>query len=209
MDMLRFNKSQAATEFLLITGFFLLIIIPSVFYFYSYTQSAATDVEISKADSIGRAIVDTAESVFYYGKFSKQTLTVQMPQGITSLNITMSPTLPTSSTPPKEYGLVLTIFGREMYFPSKVPLKGAYNADANLMKYASWQYSAGKWTLIPRSKSYCNYCSSTNPFYSSYCRYCQYAVFGPQLFNQGKHEVMLEAKQDPYTKSDYIEVKII
>ncbi len=116
------TKAQVATEFLLITGFFLLIIVPTVFYFYGYAQEAATDVESSKVESIGNSIVDTAESVFYYGRYSRLTLNVDLPNGISNLNVTCSETVDEEQTKLEKCKLYITMLKNELFFPSNVPL---------------------------------------------------------------------------------------
>lgn len=113
------GRSQAATEFLLITAFFLLLIIPTVFYFYSYAQEAAVEVEISKAENIGNAIVDTAESAFYYGRFSKLTLNVDMPAGVKNINVTCAPGR-------EACDFNIYILDQELFFPSNVPINGTF-----------------------------------------------------------------------------------
>ncbi len=118
--MVKTNKTQVAIEFLLITGFFLLIVVPTILYFYQYTQEAATDVEVAKANSIGNAIVDTAENVYYYGRFSKLTLDVQLPQGVKAINIT-------EDYDNEVYGLNIYQLGSELFFESKIPIRGNFS----------------------------------------------------------------------------------
>lgn len=109
------KKNQVAMEFLMITGFFLLIIIPTIFYFYSYTQESTIDVELSKAEAVGNAMIETAEKVYYYGRYSRLTLTIDLPAGVTKIETQCE-------DGSKKCFLYITDFGHKLIFPSDVPI---------------------------------------------------------------------------------------
>tara|TARA_Y100000031_G_scaffold25122_1_gene26963 strand:- start:14095 stop:14565 length:471 start_codon:yes stop_codon:yes gene_type:complete len=124
------KKSQVATEFLLITGFFMLIMIPTIFYFYAYTQEATIEVDTSRAASLGDAIVSTAESAYYYGRDTKLTLNIDLPGGVSNMYVECYEAgLPEGQDPRKECALNINMSNNELYFNSDVPIKGEFDEN--------------------------------------------------------------------------------
>jgi uncharacterized protein (UPF0333 family) len=82
------TKAQIATEYVIIVGFAILIIIPLALIFSRYIMDTQSQVTSTQADRISKQIVDAAESVYYMGAPSKTTIKVYMPKDVISINIT-------------------------------------------------------------------------------------------------------------------------
>ena len=79
------KRSQAATEYIMIVGFVMVLLTPLTYLIYSYSQQYSSEVAHAQALDIGSRIVDSAESIFYFGEPSRITLDVSMPSGITGM----------------------------------------------------------------------------------------------------------------------------
>ena len=55
------EKAQAATEYLLIGGLIILIILPAIYVFYSYSHQSNLEMKQSQLNKVGTDIVDLAE----------------------------------------------------------------------------------------------------------------------------------------------------
>lgn len=81
------GKGQSALEYLMIVAVTLAIIIPTTYLFFGYTQESASKLIDYRITAAGRAIVSTAESVYYSGEHSKITIDVDMPEDINGVII--------------------------------------------------------------------------------------------------------------------------
>lgn len=73
------KKGQFAIEYLLVTGFLFMLLIPSLYILYSYSAQSQEQVSLAQATEVGHAIIATVEKVYSYGKGSKLTLDFTMP----------------------------------------------------------------------------------------------------------------------------------
>ncbi len=74
-------------EYLLVAGLIILVILPSIYIFYSYSHSSNEEIRQTQLNKIGRGIVDAAEKVYYLGGPSKTTFDATMPNGIRNMEI--------------------------------------------------------------------------------------------------------------------------
>ena len=81
------RKSQISFEYMMVVGMMAIIIIPLVLIYYSYSSSSSSSTSTSQALLIARKIVDSSESVYYLGKPSFTTLTINFPENIDSINL--------------------------------------------------------------------------------------------------------------------------
>jgi len=81
------NKAQASMEYLLVAGLIILVILPSIYIFYSYSHRSNVEISQSQLNKVGRGIVDAAEEVYYLGEPSKTTLELTMPEGVIGMEI--------------------------------------------------------------------------------------------------------------------------
>ena len=80
-------KSQASMEYLIVVGIAFLVMIPAIYFFFSFSRESGMEISTNQLDAIGREIVQTSESIFYSGAGSKTTLTLTMPEGLLSARI--------------------------------------------------------------------------------------------------------------------------
>lgn len=82
-------RGQAATEYILISSVALLIIVPSVFFFYQFGQSQTQAYDSSQVLRIGDRLALTTQTVFNGGLGTRTTITDRFPRGL--INITFEP----------------------------------------------------------------------------------------------------------------------
>jgi len=85
--MAMMNKAQASMEYLLVAGLITLVILPSIYIFYSYSHKSNQEIAQSQVNRFGTQIIDAAEKVYYLGGPSKTTLDLTMPKGIKKMEI--------------------------------------------------------------------------------------------------------------------------
>ena len=62
------KRAQAAMEYLLVGSLITLIIIPTIYVFYSYSKSSNKEIEQSQLNKVGTDMVDVAEQVYFLGE---------------------------------------------------------------------------------------------------------------------------------------------
>ena len=77
-----FRKSQISVEYLLIIGFVVIILVPLVILYETYTSNSSDEIINSQIIQIERKIVDAAESVYFFGVPSQTTIKVYIPKKI-------------------------------------------------------------------------------------------------------------------------------
>ncbi len=75
-------KAQIAMEYLLILGITLIMLLPIFVIVYTYTTISDDQISQRQALQIARKIVDTAETVYYFGEPTKTTLELEFPSNI-------------------------------------------------------------------------------------------------------------------------------
>ena len=81
------KRGQAAIEYLLVGSLVTLIIIPTLYVFYGYSQSSNEEIRQSQLNKVGTDIVNIAEQVYYLGEPSKVTIDAAMPSGIVGIEV--------------------------------------------------------------------------------------------------------------------------
>jgi len=74
-------------EYLLVTGLIMLVIVPSIYIFYSYSHKSNEEIAQSQVNRFGTQIIDAAEEIYYLGGPSKTTLDLTMPKGVKGMEI--------------------------------------------------------------------------------------------------------------------------
>ncbi|MFC1648090.1 hypothetical protein ACFL1B_01390 [Nanoarchaeota archaeon] len=78
-------RGQVSLEYLLVTGFAFIFIIPIIALYYSQSSQLNEDITSAQADRIASEIVEAANEVYYLGEPSKKTLTAYMPENVKSI----------------------------------------------------------------------------------------------------------------------------
>ncbi len=81
-------KAQAALEFMAIVGIQLLVLALVIVYFYTNYQSTVQQLDAAKARDAVEKISATAQVVSLQGPPAKQTIVVDMPTNVESVNVT-------------------------------------------------------------------------------------------------------------------------
>ena len=96
------QKAQSAVEFILLITALLLIAIPAFYLLSDYAFKSSSDVAQVQIRESGQKIVDEAREMYYLGKFSKEIITVNMPDNVRSMS-----TLIVIGTTDMEYYLII------------------------------------------------------------------------------------------------------
>lgn len=82
-------RAQAATEYILVSSIAFLVIVPSTFFFFQFSQSQNRAFESTQILRIGDRLALTTQTVFNGGLGTRTTITDRFPEGI--INITFEP----------------------------------------------------------------------------------------------------------------------
>jgi uncharacterized protein (UPF0333 family) len=82
------RKSQISIEYLSILGFVLVILIFIITLSYIYSRQIEDQIIVNQVDKIAKEIIDSAESVYYYGEPTKTTIRAYLPENIEQITIT-------------------------------------------------------------------------------------------------------------------------
>lgn len=117
------NKSQISIEYLILTGFILLVIIvPAAIFLSSLAnKSVYGTLNTQRAMDLGNGLVDNAKQIYYLGLYSKKIVDYTVPQNVKKIFIL------DLNDGSKDYYYIGIIIdnGKEVsknYFPSTIPL---------------------------------------------------------------------------------------
>jgi uncharacterized protein (UPF0333 family) len=117
------NKSQISIEYLILTGFILLVIIvPAAIFLSSLAnKSVYGTLNTQRAMDLGNGLVDNAKQIYYLGLYSKKIVDYTVPQNVKKMFIL------DLNDGSKDYYYIGIIIdnGKEVsknYFPSTIPL---------------------------------------------------------------------------------------
>lgn len=79
-------KAQVATEYLVIIGLVLVLIIPLTILYSKYSSESSYSITSAKIDSISNEIISAANQVNVYGKDTQVKLTLDFPDNLESIN---------------------------------------------------------------------------------------------------------------------------
>jgi hypothetical protein len=69
-------------EYMMIVGFTMLVIIAIIVISSSYSNDVKESINLNQLDQVVKAIIESAESVYYFGEPSKTTLKVFIPEHV-------------------------------------------------------------------------------------------------------------------------------
>jgi len=140
------KKSQAAMEYMMIVGFILLILTPIIYLVYDYSNKYSMDIAVAQAHDIGQRLVDSSESIYYFGKPSRVTLELNMPSNIANMTI-FSQDKSTGCSMCSELRFSFEDAGQTVIaIPSVVELRGdnsSYNHLTKITVFNRTAYSSG------------------------------------------------------------------
>lgn len=113
------KKSQSSIEYMVIVAFGLFVLIPVIIMFYTYSESASSDVSLIRLNNIGTTIINNAESIYYLGEPSRVTIKVNFPNGVEGI---------TTKSIEQVHELIFNVTGAsELAFSSNVNISGTFN----------------------------------------------------------------------------------
>jgi len=80
------KRGQSATEFMLLITAVLFICIPAFYLLVDYSLKQSDDANRDQIMHTSQSIVDEAREMYYLGRFSKEVITVRMPDNINSMS---------------------------------------------------------------------------------------------------------------------------
>lgn len=82
------RKSQISVEYLILSGFIILIILTLAFYIYTLTkQGVYGSVNVNKMNLFGNGMVKNAKQVYYLGLYSQKKVVLDVPDGVEEMFI--------------------------------------------------------------------------------------------------------------------------
>ncbi|MBI3034596.1 hypothetical protein HYY72_05550 [Candidatus Woesearchaeota archaeon] len=81
------EKAQVATEYMIVSAFVLMIILPAMYFFYTFGDTTQKQISNDQITKIGRDIVNNAESIYYLGYPSQMVIDEQMPANVEDFSI--------------------------------------------------------------------------------------------------------------------------
>jgi len=75
-------KTQAATEYLMIVGFVMIILVPSIYLYSKYSAESQDSIANAKVDAIANEIIKATDQVYSYGEGSQTTVSVSFPKNV-------------------------------------------------------------------------------------------------------------------------------
>lgn len=81
------KKAQISMEYIAIVGFVMAVTIPMILIYHNYSGQTRDEIISNQVSQIAKKLVDSAESVYYLGEPSKNTLKVYFPNNIQQITI--------------------------------------------------------------------------------------------------------------------------
>jgi len=81
-----FKKSQSAVEFMLLIAALLFIFLPLFYLLSDYSIKSNSDAASSGVLQIGQKMIDESREIFYLGRFSKEIITVNLPDNVLNMS---------------------------------------------------------------------------------------------------------------------------
>ena len=79
-------KGQVSTEYLVMIGFVLVILVPIVIIYFNYTGSTSDTISSAKTSQVAKEIVKASNEVSSFGEGSQKKIKISFPDGLTSIN---------------------------------------------------------------------------------------------------------------------------
>lgn len=81
------RRAQISFEYLVIVGIAIMVIVPTLLFFLTFTGTSEDSVSHSRVNEIGLEMMETAQNVYALGKHSWLTLDVNVPDSVNGFYI--------------------------------------------------------------------------------------------------------------------------
>lgn len=95
-------RAQVSIEYLMVTGFSILLITPLLLLFASQNTQVTDTFIQTQARQSGQALADAAQRVYYAGPPSMETVNIRIPQNTESIEVTNKSLVFTISAPTRQ-----------------------------------------------------------------------------------------------------------
>lgn len=85
--MVLIKKGQISTEYLILAGFVIFLVIGALVTGLFYSNQAKDRIKFNQLQNFANKIISTAESVYYAGEPSKATISVYLPSGVSGIEV--------------------------------------------------------------------------------------------------------------------------
>src|SRR3989338_4740023 len=85
------ERGQISTEYLILVGVILIILIPALVLWGVYTVNSRQTTNRAQAQEAALTIVKRAESIYYLGEGSQNVAQVRVPQGVRAIEVYTDP----------------------------------------------------------------------------------------------------------------------
>jgi len=109
------KRGQISLEFIIIFGVTTMVVIALIGISFYYSRQVEDTINTNQINEIAKAIVDVAESMYYFGEPSKTTLKVYIPKGIKEI---------TFDTNEINFRVKVKDGETDIFYPSPIPLQG-------------------------------------------------------------------------------------
>jgi|SRR3989344_7848024 len=75
-------KTQAATEYIMVVGFVIVILIPGIYLYVKYSSESQDSITNAKIEAISNEIIKASDLVYSYGEGSQTAVTVDFPKDV-------------------------------------------------------------------------------------------------------------------------------
>ena len=187
------RKAQISLEYMILTGFILLVIIvPSAIFLFSFAnKSVYGAVSTQEANGMGNGLVNNAKQMYFLGLYSKKTVSYDVPDNVKKFFILE---MTQAGTGKKYYYIGIIIDNgkdeSKFFFPSEVPLMSAPLASDPNTLYVD---------TITDNSAYINECTPD---------ICRFYNFIGSVTKPGKKQFKLETKYDSASGNE-VKVNII
>lgn len=123
--MMKNKNAQVGIEYMVVIGFVTLAIITTLAMAVFYSGQAKDRIKLNQVESFAVQLINSAESVFFAGEPSKTTVSLYLPDGVSSITFSSNDFIVTTTTSSGDNVRVYT---------SKVPLNGTIPVTEGIKK---------------------------------------------------------------------------
>ncbi|MBW2981018.1 hypothetical protein KY360_06400 [Candidatus Woesearchaeota archaeon] len=114
------ERGQISLEYMAIVGIATMVAISLLAISYFYSKGTESTINTQQIDRVAKEIVDTAESMYYYGEPSRTTIKAYLPDGINEITVGPDELSFRVRTPSGE---------TDIFYPSSVSLQGNISTE--------------------------------------------------------------------------------
>lgn len=81
------SRGQVSIEYMVIIGFVTIITIPLIIIYHTFVKDSREEISSNQILQLAKKIVDASESVYYHGEPSQTAIRVNVPDGITAVDL--------------------------------------------------------------------------------------------------------------------------